>query len=52
MGIGKSGEPVDVKKLKVKIGNIMAENGKIVEQYDEKKLKEYMSGAQLKLKLT
>jgi glutamate N-acetyltransferase / amino-acid N-acetyltransferase len=43
MGIGKSGEIVDQKKLKVKIGNfIVAENGKISESYDEKKLKEYM----------
>ena len=43
MGIGKSGEIVDSKKLKVKIGNfIVAENGKISETYDEKKLKEYM----------
>ena len=43
MGIGKSGELVDVKKLKVKIGEYtVAENGKISEQYDEKKLKEYM----------
>jgi len=43
MGIGKSGEIVDVKKLKVKIGDYtVAENGKISEQYDEKKLKEYM----------
>jgi len=43
MGIGKSGEIVDQKKLKVKIGNfVVAENGKISESYDEKKLKEYM----------
>ncbi len=43
MGIGKSGELVDQKKLKIKIGNfIVAENGKISESYDEKKLKEYM----------
>ena len=43
MGVGKSGEVVDVKKLKVKIGNfIVCENGKISESYDEKKLKEYM----------
>jgi len=43
MGIGKSGEIVDQKKLKIKIGNfIVAENGKISENYDEKKLKEYM----------
>ena len=43
MGIGKSGEIVDQKKLKVKIGDmIVAENGRISESYDEKKLKEYM----------
>ena len=43
MGIGKSGEIIDSKKLKVKIGNfIVAENGKIAETYDEKKLKDYM----------
>ena len=43
MGIGKSGEIVDIKKLKVKIGNfIVAENGRISESYDEEKLKEYM----------
>ena len=43
MGIGKSGEIVDIKKLKIKIGNfIVAENGKISESFDEKKIKEYM----------
>ena len=43
MGIGKSGEIVDQKKLKIKIGNFtVAENGKISESYDEEKLKEYM----------
>ena len=43
MGIGKSGEIIDPKKLKIKIGNfVVAENGKISESYDEKKLKEYM----------
>ena len=43
MGIGKSGEIVDQKKLKIKIGNILvAENGKISEIFDEQKLKEYM----------
>ena len=43
MGIGKSGELVDSKKLKIKIGNfVVAENGKISDNYDEKKLKEYM----------
>ena len=43
MGIGKSGEIIDQKKLKIKIGNfVVAENGKVSESYDEKKLKEYM----------
>tara|TARA_B100000963_G_scaffold356462_1_gene376624 strand:+ start:22 stop:1326 length:1305 start_codon:yes stop_codon:yes gene_type:complete len=43
MGIGKSGESVDQKKLKIKIGDfVVAENGKISENYDEEKLKEYM----------
>ena len=43
MGIGKSGEVIDQKKLKVKIGNfLVAENGKVAENYHEKKLKEYM----------
>ena len=38
MGIGKSGEIVDQKKLKIKIGEfIVAENGKVSESYDEKK---------------
>ena len=43
MGIGKSGENIDSKKLKIKIGDfIVAENGKISESYDEEKLKQYM----------
>ena len=42
MGIGKSGEEIDQKKLKIKIGNfLVAENGKISETL-MKKLKEYM----------
>ena len=43
MGIGKSGEIVDSKKLKIKIGNfVVAENGRVSDSYDEQKLKEYM----------
>ncbi len=43
MGIGKSGETIDLKKLKIKIGDfIVAENGKISDNYNEQKLKEYM----------
>ena len=43
MGVGKSGEKVDKDKIVIKFGEfIVAENGKISESYDEKKLKEYM----------
>ena len=43
MGIGKSEEVVDQKKLKIKIGDfVVAENGKVSDSYNEKKLKEYM----------
>ena len=43
MGIGKSGENIDSKKLKIKLGIFtVAENGKIADSYDEEKLKEYM----------
>ena len=52
MGIGKSGEIVDQKKLKIKIGDyIVAENGKISESYDEKKLKEYMEWNSIELEI-
>jgi glutamate N-acetyltransferase/amino-acid N-acetyltransferase len=45
MGVGKSGEEVDIKKIIIKLGNfIVAEKGKISESYDEKMLKEYMTG--------
>ena len=43
MGIGKSGEIIDSKKLKIKLGDFtVAENGKISDSYNEEKLKEYM----------
>jgi glutamate N-acetyltransferase/amino-acid N-acetyltransferase len=43
MGIGKSGEIIDSKKLKIKLGEfIVAENGKISDNYNEEQLKEYM----------
>ena len=43
MGIGKSGETIDAKKLRIKLGDfVVAENGKIADSYDEAKLKEYM----------
>ena len=43
MGIGKSGEIIDPKKLKIKLGNfLVAENGRVSDSYNEEKLKEYM----------
>ena len=52
MGIGKSGEIVDPKKLKIKIGNyLIAENGKVDDMYDEKKLKEYMKWDSIEIEI-
>ena len=52
MGIGKSGEIVDQKKLKIKIGNfIVAENGKISETYDANKIKEYMQWGSIEIEI-
>ncbi len=43
MGIGKSGEKIIPNKLEVKIGEFkVAEKGKISDEYNEEKLKEYM----------
>ena len=52
MGVGKSGEIVDQKKLKIKIGEfLVAENGKISESYDEKKIKEYMKWGSIEIEV-
>ena len=52
MGIGKSGEIIDQKRLKIKIGNfIVAENGKVSETYDEQKLKEYMQWGSIEIEI-
>ena len=43
MGIGKSSEKVDQKKISIKLGDfLVAENGKVSESYNEEKLQEYM----------
>jgi glutamate N-acetyltransferase / amino-acid N-acetyltransferase len=43
MGIGKARENVDPKKIIIKLGEfIVAENGKISDNYNEEKLQEYM----------
>ena len=52
MGIGKSGEIIDTKKLKIKIGNFMvAENGKISDTYYAKKIKEYMQWGSIEIEI-
>ena len=52
MGIGKSGEIIDTKKLKIKLGNfIVAENGKISESYNEEKLREYMKWDSIEIEI-
>jgi len=43
MGVGKSGEEVDTKKIIIRLGDyVVAEKGKISDSYNETKLKEYM----------
>ena len=43
MGAGKSGEVIDQKKIIIKLGPYtVAEKGKVSENYNEEKLKEYM----------
>ena len=52
MGIGKSGEMIDIKKLKIKLGNfVVAENGKISDSYNEEKLKEYMKWDSIEIEI-
>jgi glutamate N-acetyltransferase/amino-acid N-acetyltransferase len=44
MSIGKSGEKIVPEKIEIKIGEFkVAERGKISEEYNEEKLKEYMT---------
>ena len=43
MGLGKSGEKIDPKKIIIKLGeSVVAENGKISDSYNEEELQEYM----------
>ena len=43
MGIGKSGENISPEKIEIKIGEFkVAEKGRMAENIDEKKIKEYM----------
>ncbi len=52
MGVGKSGEKVEIEKLSLKLGElIVAEHGEISEDYDEEKLKEYMKWGSILIEL-
>ena len=52
MAIGKSGEKVSPEKIEIKFGDLkVAEKGKISDDYDEKKLKEYMKWDDLKIEV-
>ena len=52
MGIGKSGEIIDTKKLRIKLGSfVVAENGKISDSYNEEKLKEYMKWDSIEIEI-
>ena len=43
MGIGKSGENISPEKIEIKIGNFkVAEKGRMAENIEEDKIKEYM----------
>ena len=43
MAVGKAGENIVLNKMQVKIGNLLvAEQGKVAKDYNEKELKEYM----------
>ena len=43
MGIGKSGEKISPEKIEIKIGEFkVVEKGRVADEYDEQKVKEYM----------
>jgi len=52
MGLGKSGEKIDSKKIIIKLGDfIVAENGKISDSFNEEKLKEYMTSDSISIEV-
>ena len=52
MAIGKSGEKVSPEKIEIKFGDLkVAEKGKISEEYNEEKLKEYMQWDAIKVEV-
>jgi len=52
MAIGKSGEKVSPEKIEIKFGDLkVAEKGKVSEEYNEAKLKEYMEWDSIKVEV-
>ena len=52
MGIGKSGENVSPEKIEIKIGDFkVAEKGRMSENIDEKKIKEYMESESITIEI-
>ena len=52
MAIGKSGENIQAGKIQIKFGKyLVAENGKIAKDYNEKDLKEYMKWDSIELEI-
>ena len=48
MAVGKSGEPADRDKLKVKIGTFdIAKNGRVIANYNERPVAKYMKGREI-----
>ena len=50
MAIGKSGASINVEKLSISIGNyLILKNGKLVENYNEKNVSEYMKNENIEI---
>ena len=48
MAVGKSGEPANRDRLKVKIGDFnIAKNGRVISKYDERPVAKYMKGREI-----
>ena len=48
MAVGKSGEPANQDRLKVKIGDFnIAKNGRVIANYDERPVAKYMKGREI-----
>jgi len=52
MACGKSGENITANKIQIKIGNyLVAEGGKVVKDYKEKEVKEYMKWSSINIEV-